>query len=289
MTFLLGIPLVLALLPTDYAALRDGPGPIVYRVAGMDRVVVQQDIPYKHAGQTELKFDLYLPQGDPPRAGWPLAILIHGGPISPETRPKDWLAFQSFGRAVAASGIGAVTFNYRFPSTSALPHALEDLKDLLDELRSRAKDRKIDPDRLCLWAFSGGGPQLTLAFGEARPYIRCVLSFYAPLDAPAALVPYSPLAQLKAHAMTAPPVFIARMGKDSPRINRSVDEFVSEARRLKVPVTLKEYADGIHAFDIAQDTDESRAIIEAAIAFAKSHLLAPADNAKGGESEVIVP
>src|SRR5262249_9357633 len=135
---------------------RDGPGPIVYRVPGMDRVLVKKDIAYMRAADSDLAFDLFLPPGDAPGAGWTVLSLIHGGPLPPGTRPKAWPAFESYGRVLAASGLGAVTFNYRFPSMSALPQASGDLEAHLGRLRRGARKWGLDPDRVGLWAFSGG-------------------------------------------------------------------------------------------------------------------------------------
>jgi dienelactone hydrolase len=75
------------------------------------------------------------------------------------------------------------------------------------------------------------------------------------------------------------------MGKDSPEINRAVDEFVAEARRCGLPVELAAYPDGVHGFDVVQDTAESRAIISRAIAFAKRHLIGAAGPGEGDDFE----
>jgi pimeloyl-ACP methyl ester carboxylesterase len=70
-----------------------------------------------------------------------------------------------------------------------------------------------------------------------------------------------------------PPLFIARAGKDFAEFNRSVDTFTEEARKRRAPVEVENYPNGVHAFDIVSDTDESRAVIAKAVAFVKSHLL----------------
>src|SRR4030095_773821 len=86
------------------------PGPIVYPPPGMDRVKVRKDLVYQQGATANesLRFDVFLPEGNPPARAWPCVVLIHGGPISPQTRPKDWPAFDSFGRALAASGLAAL-------------------------------------------------------------------------------------------------------------------------------------------------------------------------------------
>lgn len=250
-----------------------GPGPIVYRVSGMDKVQVKNDLTYKKVGASELRFDLYLPAGNTPKDGWPVVVLIHGGPVPGSVRPKDWPAYQSYGRVLGASGVAAVTCNYRFPSPESLPAAAEDLAELLSHVRGRAKEFALNPDRMGLWAFSGGGPQLSFAVRESPAYIRCIVSFYARLDAPSEQARYSPLAQLRATSKQIPPMFIARAGKDFPEFNRSVDAFTDEARKRNAPVQVENYPEGVHAFDIVSDTDASRAVIAKAVSFVKDHLL----------------
>ena len=261
----------------------DPPGRVVYRVAGTDKVGVKKDLVYKKAGGSELRFDLYLPAGDAPEGGHPVVVLIHGGPVPPEVRPQAWPAFESYGRLLAASGVAAVAFDYRFPSEKSLADGAADVADLIAHLRGRAKDLGLAGGRIGLWAFSGGGPQLSLAIREAPAYVRCVVSFYAPLDAPPGQPRYSPLVQLRAGPKAIPPVFIARAGKDFPEINRSVDAFVAEARKQKHPVEVADYPDGVHGFDLVTDTDESRAVVAGAVAFVRRHLLTESGLVESGD------
>jgi acetyl esterase/lipase len=252
------------------------PGPIVYRVDGMESVQVTPDQVYKTVDDVELQFDSYLPAGEPPATGWPTVVLMHGGPIGPKVRPKDWPLYQSYGRVLAASGLAAIIPNFRFPNMGAWPDAAADGADLLKHVRAKTADLRIDPDALGLWVFSGGGPQLSLALQSPLPYVRCLISFYAFLDMPPQLAAQSPLAHLRAYPGKTPPMFIARMGKDIAMLNRTVDAFIEQARTDGQPIEVADYPEGVHAFDVDLDTDESREIIARAIAFAKQHL-APAD------------
>ena len=91
--------------------------PVVYKVPGMDRVSVRRDIVYK-SGDPRLKMDVYAPPGLAAGERRPAVLFIHGG-TGPQTNPKDWGIFVSWGRLVAASGMAAVTFTHRlgFPKT----------------------------------------------------------------------------------------------------------------------------------------------------------------------------
>ena len=136
-----------------------GPGPIVYHAAGMEQVGVRKNIIYFQDGKDAPAMDLYLPAGPAPAQGWPVVVLIHGGPISAGTRVKDWQAFESWGRVLGANGLAAVTFNHRFYSDDAMSNATTDVAALLKYVRGHAAELKIDPHKIGLWAFSGGGPQ----------------------------------------------------------------------------------------------------------------------------------
>src|SRR2546421_6638050 len=91
-----------------------GPGPIVYHAAGMEQVGVRKNIIYFQDGKDAPAMDLYLPAGPAPAQGWPVVVLIHGGPISAGTHVKDWQAVESWGRGVGANGLAAGSVNYRF-------------------------------------------------------------------------------------------------------------------------------------------------------------------------------
>jgi imidazolonepropionase-like amidohydrolase len=70
-------------------------------------------------------------------------------------------------------------------------------------------------------------------------------------------------------------MFIARMGQDSANINDSIDAFAAEASKRGLNVQVVKYPQGVHGFDISQDTDESKRIIGQAISFVKAQLLGP--------------
>lgn len=246
---------------------------IVYQVPGMDRVHAQKNLMYKVVAGQPLLLDVYTPADASPKTGYPVVLLIHGGPVPPRTAAKDWGTFVSYGQLLAASGVAAVTFNHRFYSPAAMGDAAEDVRDALGYVRHHAAQLHLDPDRICLWAFSGGGPQLSMAIRETPPFLRCLVSFYAFLDVEDdRLKQYSPLEQLRTRQTSPAPMFIARMGKDFSQVNTSVTAFVREAQEKHFPLELHDYPEGRHAFDIRDDTEESRQMIARAVAFVQKHL-----------------
>src|SRR5215470_10214649 len=202
-----------ALSAEDRAFLDKVNRPVILRVPGMDRVRVLRDLVYEtEAGQ---KADVYLPPGAKRPA--PIVILIHGG-MGPEfpVRPKAWGIYQSYGRLLAASGLAAVIHNHRagFPKVD-IAAATADLRAVIQFARAHAKAWGADADRICLIAFSGGGPLLSLAMREPSPAIRCLVGMYPILDiqhvelfkgqlGPADLATYSPVEQLARNPASPP-------------------------------------------------------------------------------------
>jgi acetyl esterase/lipase len=152
-----------------------------------------------------------------------------------------------------------------------------DVNDLVAYLRANAATLGIDPDRITLWAFSGGGLLLSNALREAPPYIRCLIAYYPVLDiAPSmaggeeAAKEFSPLHQLKQKGQSVPPLFVARAGLDNPAINAALDRFAQEAMTRNVTIDIVNHAEGHHGFDVLDDNERTREIIRWTIEFIKT-------------------
>jgi acetyl esterase/lipase len=259
---------------------------LVYAIPGMDKVMVRGNRVYKRADTEELKADVYQPAGLTKGAKRPAVIFIHGGPLPRNLRtgPKDWNVFVSYGKLVAASGMIGVTFNHRlYGDWKSVANSESDLADLIAYLRSNADDLGIDGDRLTLWAFSGGGPLLSLAMHGPVPYIRCLVSYYSVLDLEQeskesdgtlpdqALADFSPLHQLERNDKGIAPMFIARMGQDFPGLNKALGLFLPVALTKNMNLTLSNDPEGHHGFDIEDNTEASREIIQRTLEFVKAH------------------
>lgn len=70
------------------------------------------------------------------------------------------------------------------------------------------------------------------------------------------------------------PLFIVRAGKDREDFNQAIDYFGSQAISNNVPLTFINYTEGRHAFDVLDDNDISKDIIQQTLNFMRSHLLA---------------
>lgn len=259
--------------------------PVVYKVAGMESVKVVSDLDYTGTNSQYRKMDVYVPPGTAKGERIPAVIFIHGGAAEQFT-PKDWGIYTSWGRLVAASGMVAVTFTHRlgFPKT-LLNEGASDVADAVKYVRANADTLNVDKDRLCLIAFSAGGPLLSTAMREKPAYVRCLAAFYAFMDVqqsephrasetPETVRKFSNITYLAdGDAAKIAPLFIARAGRDEvPTMNDSIDRFVREALSKDTALTLMNHPQGAHGFDNRNDDERSREIIRAAIAFMKFHL-----------------
>jgi len=255
---------------------------VVLRVPGMDAAQVRRDVVYRTVAGQALHMDVYSPAGTP-RAR-PAVVLVHGGPI-PRTGAKNMGVFLSYGEILAASGIVAVTFDHRFVAPERLPDARDDVAAAVGHVRSEAAALGVDPDRLALWAFSGGGPLLAAPLRERPSWLRALLAYYAVLDVrhsppgvedalgPERRREFSAALGLGDDARTAPPLLVARAGLDHPWVNGGIDCFVQEALAKGATLDLLTHPDGRHGFDILDDDARSRHIIERTLAFLRDALL----------------
>jgi acetyl esterase/lipase len=258
---------------------------IVLAVDGMDRVVVRRNLLYRVADDLQLPMDVYIPPGLQAGARRPAVIFIHGGPMAPDMSPTEWGVYRSYGELAAASGFVGITFKHRLNSLGDFGRAAGDVRALIDHVRANAAALHVDPDRVALWGFSGGGALLGVAFQQRTPFVRCVVSYYGILDLrepagsgmpPAVPEPVaselSPVYLVAHSAGPFPPTLIARAGRDNPRINLSVDDFVRAAVTSDVSLDLLTLPQGQHAFDVLDDTARSREVIERTVAYLRANL-----------------
>lgn len=257
--------------------------PVVYRVPGMDRVKVIQNLKYTKTDDPNILMDVYLPPDLGAAEKRPAVIFIHGG-AKTEYTPKDWGIYTTWGRLIAASGFVGVTFTHRLEyPTASLKNAAQDVTAAINYLRANADKYNVDKDRICLIAFSAGGPMLSLAMHGDMLYVRCLVGFYAFMDiqqsdyrkteTPETVKAFSPITYLQKDPSKIPPMFIGRAGRDEvPTMDDSIDRFVNEALAKNIALTLMNHPQGVHGFDNQNDDERSPEIIRSAIAFMQIHL-----------------
>lgn len=245
--------------------------PVVYSVPGMADVRVREGLVYKSADGSPLHFDLYAP-ATASRAT-PAVILVHGGPV-PSLGARRWGVFTSYGRILAASGMIGIAFDHRLLGPDRLRDSAADLADLVRHLREQAKTLGIDENRLALWAFSGGGPLLAAALRERQSWWKLIVAYYAVMEplGTAQDERSSPIAALGRDASKAPPIVLARAGRDNPALNSTIDRFFAAANSAGATVDLFTHPTGHHAFDILDPGERSSQIIQRTIEVLRTSL-----------------
>jgi dienelactone hydrolase len=267
------------------------PKPIVLAVPGMEKIQPRKDIVYKSvdsaSGKLDLRLDAYIPTGAKPGERFPAVILISGGGADPQMDWRNAGVYQSYGKLLAASGFVGIPFTKRYTrGYDGVAQGESDTLDLVRYVRAHNAELHVDPDRIGVWVFSGGGLMMAPFLRERPVYVRALVAFYAMLGAPndpnmteevrMKMARYSSLAHVPINVggCCAAPVFVARAGLDNPGLNEALDNFVKEAKKEEhyITVELMEHPDGRHGFDIIDDNNRSREIIRGAIEFLKKNL-----------------
>jgi hypothetical protein len=259
---------------------------LVYSVPGMEKVKVHPDIVYKQDTYGERNLDIYTPSGLTSDARLPAVIFVHGGPLG-ENPPKlkNTPFFKSYGKLMAASGLVGVVIDHRFTSIDkkALDTTFADIEESILFVKSISASYNIDPDRIALWVFSGGGTCISIPMQKQMKFIRCMVSYYGVPDinilaklegktAPQSVEKYNPATYLTKDYEYRLPLLIARAGKDKPEINQSIDDYFSRMLSLNSDISLLNHPSGFHGFDSRNDDEQSRFIIKTTILFLKRHL-----------------
>lgn len=247
--------------------------PVVHTVPGADAVTVERDRPFT-ADPAPPTFDLYRPPAA--AAPCPAVIFVSGYPASglaqlTRTSLKDWASYVGWARMIAASGIAAITYTGR---------TADDASTLIRYLRSHADALGLDPSRIGVWACSGHVPAALGVIAHDQPACAALLYGYL-LDLDGArhvadaaaqfgfAVPPVTLAELP----RALPILVVRAGRDAmPGLEPTLQRFVAAAHQREMAVSLLDHPTGPHAFDLVDDTPETRAVIDGVLAFLRRSL-----------------
>lgn len=255
--------------------------PVMVTLPGMDKVRLWRDIDYAKSADPFVRMDVYAPPGKLRKRG--AVLFIHGG-VSTKGQAKDWGIYQSWGRLAAASGLVGVTFTHRlgFPETQ-INEGAADVAAAIAYARANAATHGIDPDRICLAAFSAAGPMLSPHMAGAPDHMRCLVSVYTFLDirqtkehqaaeTPETRDAYSPILKLASTGRKTP-LLVIRAGSDSiPTLLDSIDRFSAEALKTDYPVTLLNVPAAPHGFDNKAFSPRGEEAILEVLAFLTRHL-----------------
>jgi acetyl esterase/lipase len=151
--------------------------------------LITRNLPYRSDTGGLQRLDVYLPEGAPPKGGWPVVVAIHGG---------GWRRFSKdeYGPRAAAltrRGFAVVAPNYTLTAAGrrSWPANIEDVRGAVRWVRKQARAWGFDPNRVAAMGESAGG-HLALLLGtmsdrdpprgapSAR--VQAVVDFYGPTD-----------------------------------------------------------------------------------------------------------
>jgi len=259
---------------------------IVYEISEMEQSKVAKNRVYKTVEERDLLLDIYYPADMRDGEQRPAVVFVHGlGPAELVKHIKDSGQYVSWGQAIAASGLIAVTFNHRSPDEhTSLKDVGADVDELVAYVREQAPQLQIDKERLAIWAGSAGVPLGVRSALRGTPsFVKCLVAYYGPLD----LEPlkahwhltedevreFSAPTYLKETASKLAPMLITKAGLDYPELNATIDHFIKEASAKNVTLDFMTHPGGQHAFDVLDDVARSREIIQRTLEFLKTSLI----------------
>lgn len=208
----------------------------------------------------------------------PAVVFVHGGPLPPQVqpRPRDSPIFLGYAALAAATGLVAIMFNHRLHTDADYPLAAEDVASAVDQ--TRALDT-VDPDRIGLWFFSGGGALAGEWLATPPAWLRCIAWTY-PLLAPppdwsGERARFDAVAAVG--ASPALPKLLVRVGGELPFLAQTQDAFVHAARVHRASLEVIEVPDAPHGFEALTYTGLSRAAVNRAIHWIATALHKPTD------------
>jgi acetyl esterase/lipase len=256
--------------------------PVVLELPGMDAVSIERNVPYGSAGPRR-RLDVYRPPGTATPA-LPAVLFVTGYADSGAAkvfgcRLMDMAAYVCWARLVACMGLVGILYENEEPAADA--------RAVLNHVRTSAKSLGIDAQRLGLWSCSGNAPN-ALGLIADNPDLACAALVYGyttdfdghrDVAAAHAQFGFACPPSLELTALRRTTLLLVRAGRDeAPGLNAALDRFVPRALEANVPLTLVNYPEGPHAFDIVDPSSGSRAAIRQILAFLRARLLEATDS-----------
>ncbi len=258
-------------------------GTVVFELPGLNDVIVKRDIPYQDIGGSSLKCDIYYPPGFDFKRKLPAVIIVLGytddaGKKLLGSEFRNYIQLSSWCRLISASGLAAVVYQTVSPE--------KDIISLLTYLGSNEDRTLIDRSRIGAFTLSAHTPTAihTILTGSGNSF-RCAVVYYGffltndfkylpQIDSISKTMGFmTPRLPDQIPWKKDVPIMIVRAGKDNvPYINQSLAGFYDKALNQNLPVTLINYPNGSHAFDVHDDNETTKRIINSTLEFWKYHL-----------------
>jgi len=204
-------------------------------------ITVASDVEYGRSGTTRLAMDVYSPAT---ASGVKVPALVFFNRATGADHSGRFYA--AWARAAASKGLIGILPDLRTGSEAA------DFRVLLSYLERHASDHGIDS----IAVHAGSGNVFT-----AFPVVEDPA-----LTAIKAAVMYYGSAEVRQFRLDLPVLYV-RAGLDRPGVNESIARLAALAVAQNAPLTLLNYAGGHHGFEIADDNDATRQVIDDTLDF----------------------
>jgi dienelactone hydrolase len=176
-----------------------------------------------------------------------------------------------------AAGVAAAVVDHRLRVVDGPDGPVVDAVTAAADVAAATEALRAHPavagDQVAYWVFSGGG-LMSADWLRARPqWLRAIFLSYPLLASPAPHLPvedrlgldprFAPIDAVAEAGVAAPPIVLTRVGRERPLLATFVEQFVTAA--AAAPLEIIDVPAGQHAFDVLDDTDESRAALHTAV------------------------
>ena len=241
--YLMTVPLLIAAAPMAPGRAQE-PITLALRPAAA-AVTEAKNVEYGRSDTVTLRMDVYRPAGSASRTA-PTLVFFNRGAGADRQQPF----YIAWARAAASRGITAILPDLRDGNQA------EDFRVLVSALSSRGASFGVNGDAIAVFAGSGNVySALPVVEDAALTSVKAAVMYYGT----------GPVTEFRPDL----PVLFVRAGLDRPPVNRDITELVSRAVSQNAPVTLLNHASGYHAFEMFNDDDATRAVMEQTLAFVR--------------------
>jgi len=257
---------------------------VLYNIAGMENAQVKYDIAYVEEGDSSLVMDIYYPAEFDFNSKIPVIVIAFGYSGSAQQKLigkpfMKWKWYTSWCKLIAAKGMAAIVYETTSPK--------EDLNSIQNYLVANASKLNIDLNKVGLFSISGNASVALEAIMEKENnFYKCGALYYPFIvsnDSELMKAAVSVSTEYGFSLVQLPernkwqdntPLFIVQAGKDKiNRIKELLGEFIHDAHKVNMPLTFVNYKDGIHGFDVFQNSNLTKKIIEDTLDFWVYHLI----------------
>ena len=228
--------------PFDSSAAQD---PQIALRPASPNVLVTKNVEVGRVDTMTLRMDVYRPAG---AASRPRPALIFFNSATGADRSDRF--YTGWARAAASRGLIAILPDLRFGSQAA------DFQALMVYLTSRGAALGIDREAIAVYAGSGNVySAFPIVEDPKQTAVKAAVMYYGT----------GPVTDFRLDL----PVLYVRAGLDRPSVNQEITALASRAVAQNAPVTLLNNASGYHGFEMFNDDDATRDVMERTLDFVR--------------------